>query len=176
MDPFADMVARFKIPIGPWGKVFFDQLTTHFALFFDFIAQGLTGLLENTIGLVLMLPPTGVIAMIAGLGWYLQKSKRLAIGIAVGLLFIVNQGLWKEAVETLVLVVASTAASMAIGVPLGILAAHNPRFYRVVLPVLDLMQTMPTFVYLVPVLVLFGLGLAPGLIVTIISWFRPRSG
>ncbi len=66
------------------------------------------------------------------------------------------------------LVVAAAAASMAIGVPLGIWAAHKPKVYRFMLPVLDLMQTLPTFVYLIPVLTLFGLGNAPGLIVTII--------
>jgi len=109
-----------------------------------------------------------LIAAIAVLAWYLQKSWRLAIVAAMGLLFIVNQGLWKETVETLVLVVAATAASMAIGVPVGIWAAHNERIYKFLHPVLDLMQTMPTFVYLIPVLILFGLGAAPGLIVTVI--------
>ena len=86
----------------------------------------------------------------------------------LGLLFIINQGLWKETVETLVLVVAAAAASMAIGVPIGIWAAHNERVYRLLQPILDLMQTLPTFVYLIPVLILFGLGIAPGLIVTVI--------
>jgi ABC-type uncharacterized transport system permease subunit len=70
--------------------------------------------------------------------------------------------------ETLVLVVAAATASMAIGVPIGIWAAHNERVYRVLQPILDLMQTLPTFVYLIPVLILFGLGVAPGLIVTVI--------
>ena len=86
----------------------------------------------------------------------------------LGLLFILNQGLWKETVQTLVLVVGATALSMAIGVPLGIWAAHKPKVWRVLQPVLDLMQTMPTFVYLIPILILFGLGAAPALIVTII--------
>ena len=79
-----------------------------------------------------------------------------------------NQGLWKETVQTLVLVVGSTALSMAIGVPLGIWGAHSAKVWRVMQPVLDLMQTMPTFVYLIPILILFGLGAAPALIVTII--------
>ena len=70
--------------------------------------------------------------------------------------------------QTLVLVVGATALSMAIGVPLGIWAAHKPQVWRVTQPILDLMQTMPTFVYLIPILILFGLGAAPALIVTII--------
>src|SRR5437763_16760119 len=76
--------------------------------------------------------------------------------------------MWKQTIETLVLVVAAAGTSMAIGVPVGIWAAHKPRVYRVLLPILDLMQTMPTFVYLIPVLIMFGLGVAPGLIVTVI--------
>jgi glycine betaine/proline transport system permease protein len=92
----------------------------------------------------------------------------LSLAVLAGLLFIMNQGLWKETVETLVLVVGSTALSMAIGVPLGIWAAHKPKVWKITQPILDLMQTMPTFVYLIPVLILFGLGAAPALVVTII--------
>ncbi len=125
-------------------------------------------MLESLIAFMLWLPASVVIVLIAALAWYLQKSWKLAIAVAIGLLYIVNQGLWKETVETLVLVVAAAAASMAIGVPIGIWAAHNERAYRILQPVLDLMQTMPTFVYLIPVLILFGLGIAPGLIVTVI--------
>ena len=80
----------------------------------------------------------------------------------------VNQGLWKETVETLALVVGAASASMAIGVPVGIVAAHNDWLFRILRPVLDLMQTLPTFVYLIPALILFGLGLAPGLVTTVI--------
>lgn len=157
-----------KIPIGKWGKVFFDFLTTNFAWLFDSIASGLTAILNGLINVLNAFPPIVLVILIAGLGWYLQKSLKLAIGVAIGLLFIINQGLWKETVETIVLVVAAAAASMAIGVPIGIWAAHNERAYRILQPVLDLMQTMPTFVYLIPVLILFGLGVAPGLIVTVI--------
>jgi glycine betaine/proline transport system permease protein len=105
---------------------------------------------------------------LAALAFALRRSWRLSLGVLLGLAFIINQGLWKETIETLVLVVAATACSMAIGVPIGIWAAHSQRVYRVVRPILDLMQTLPTFVYLIPVLILFGLGIAPGLIVTII--------
>jgi len=168
MDPITQLVASMKIPIGQWGKVFFDFLTSNFEWFFDSIADGLSFVLESLIAFMRWLPASVVIALIAALAWYLQKSWKLAIAVAIGLLYIVNQGLWKETVETLVLVVAAAAASMAIGVPIGIWAAHNERAYRILQPVLDLMQTMPTFVYLIPVLILFGLGIAPGLIVTVI--------
>ena len=84
------------------------------------------------------------------------------------MLYIINQGLWKETVETLALVIGATTVSMAIGVPLGIAAAHREWLFQLLRPVLDLMQTLPTFVYLIPALILFGLGLAPGLITTVI--------
>jgi glycine betaine/proline transport system permease protein len=83
-------------------------------------------------------------------------------------LFIINQGLWKDTVETVALVGGATTVSMAIGVPIGIAAAHRAWLYRILQPLLDLMQTLPTFVYLIPALILFGLGLAPGMIATII--------
>jgi glycine betaine/proline transport system permease protein len=120
------------------------------------------------IDLILLIPPVITVIAIALLAYYLRKSWKLGIGVAIGLLFIINLGFWKETIETLVLVVASAGVSMAIGVPLGIAAAHRPWLFRIMQPVLDLMQTMPTFVYLIPVLVLFGLGLAPGLIATVI--------
>jgi len=168
VDPISAFIASFKIPLGRWGKQFFDFLTVNFEWFFDSVADSLTIVLDNLVDAILWLPPVVTVALIAALAWYLQKSWKLAIAVALGLLFIVNQGLWKETVETLVLVVAAAAASMAIGVPIGIWAAHSERGYRVLQPILDLMQTMPTFVYLIPVLILFGLGIAPGLIVTVV--------
>jgi glycine betaine/proline transport system permease protein len=135
---------------------------------FDALKVSLNFVVEGTTAGLLMLPPILLALLIALFAWWLRKSWKLAAGVFIGLLFILNQGLWKETVQTLVLVSGATALSMGIGVPLGIWAAHNPRVWRVLQPVLDLMQTMPTFVYLIPILILFGLGAAPALIVTII--------
>ncbi|RIK89060.1 MAG: choline ABC transporter permease subunit [Hyphomicrobiales bacterium] len=168
MDPISQWIAGWKIPVGRWGREFFDFLTTNFAWFFDTLAAWLSGLLDGLVVGLLWLPPIVVVALIAALAHLLKRSWTLTAGVILGLAFIINQGLWKETVETLVLVVAATACSMAIGVPIGIWAAHNERVYRVLQPILDLMQTLPTFVYLIPVLILFGLGIAPGLIVTVI--------
>jgi glycine betaine/proline transport system permease protein len=84
------------------------------------------------------------------------------------LLLIMNQGYWTETIETLALVIFATGLCMLIGVPIGIAAAHRPWLYTAIRPILDLMQTIPTFVYLIPALILFGLGIVPGLISTII--------
>ena len=168
MDQITQLITSNKIPVGPWGKAFFAWLITNFRLFFNTLADVLTSILDALIAAGLWLPPLLVVVLIATLAWYLQKSWKLALGVGLGLLFILNQGLWKQTIETVVLVVAAAGTSMVIGVPIGIWAAHKPRVYRVLLPVLDLMQTMPTFVYLIPVLIMFGLGVAPGLIVTVI--------
>lgn len=168
MDPITEWISSVKIPVGRWGKQFFDFLTGNFEWFFDSLADGLTFILNGLISILLWFPPIVVILAIVALAWYIQRSWKLALFVLAGLLFILNQNLWKETVETLVLVVSAAAASMAIGVPIGIWAAHKPRVWSWLNPVLDLMQTMPTFVYLIPVLILFGLGVAPGLLVTVI--------
>ncbi|OBQ70148.1 choline ABC transporter permease subunit [Mesorhizobium erdmanii] len=168
MDPISKFMVDHKIPIGAWGKAFFGFLTDNFDTIFRAFSNGLNFILDGLVELLLMVPPVLLALVIALVAWLLQRSRPLAIGVFLGLIFIINQNLWKQTVQTLVLVVAAAAMAMAIGVPLGIWAAHKPKVYRVMLPVLDLMQTLPTFVYLIPVLTLFGLGNAPGLIVTII--------
>ncbi|MEQ8739153.1 MAG: choline ABC transporter permease subunit [Hoeflea sp.] len=168
MDGLSDILTAWKIPVGQWGRSFFDFLTDNFEFVFDAIADTLKFLLDAMIDGLLWLPPLLIVAAIALLGWRIQRSWKLALGIALGLTFIINQDLWEETIETLVLVISAAFFSMAIGVPIGIWLAHRPRLFAYVQPILDLMQTMPTFVYLIPVLILFGLGLAPGLLVTII--------
>ncbi|MFO1121931.1 MAG: choline ABC transporter permease subunit [Hyphomicrobiales bacterium] len=168
MDPVSDFIRAWKIPVGKWGKAVIDFIVEYFQWFFDAIKYSLNFVVENLTQMLLWLPPVVLAVALALCAYQLQKSWKLALGVLLGLLFIMNQGLWKETVQTLVLVVGATALSMAIGVPLGIWAAHKPKVWHVLQPLLDLMQTMPTFVYLIPILILFGLGAAPALIVTII--------
>jgi glycine betaine/proline transport system permease protein len=168
MDPVSKFIASWKLPIGKWGKVIIDLVEEYLYWLFDGIKISFNFIVEGTTYLLLQIPPVLLAIILAGVAYWMQKSRNLAIAVLIGLLFIINQGLWKETVQTLVLVVAATALSMAIGIPLGIWAAHNSKVWRVTQPVLDLMQTMPTFVYLIPILILFGLGAAPALIVTVI--------
>jgi glycine betaine/proline transport system permease protein len=167
-DPISELLKLWKIPVGQWGKSFIQFIIDNFNWFFDGLKIGLNWTVEGTTWLLLLCPPFVLAVLIAALVWYVRRSMWLALGVLLGLLFIINQGLWKETIQTLSLVLYATALSMALGVPLGIWAAHKPKVWRVLQPVLDLMQTMPTFVYLIPVLILFGLGAAPALIVTII--------
>ncbi len=168
MDPVSKFIAFWKIPIGKWGKAFIDFIVEWFQWFFDGLSAVLEFFVEGTIDILLFVPPVVLALAFAAVVYVWRRSWRLSAGVLVGLLFIINQGLWKETVQTLALVIYATAISMAIGVPIGIWAAHKARVWRVVQPILDLMQTLPTFVYLIPILILFGLGAAPALIVTII--------
>ena len=136
---------------------FFDTVTA----VIDFLVDGLTALLSQVPVLVLTL-------VVAGLAYVLHRSWKLSLFVIVAFLFITNLGYWQATLETISLVGFSTIASVAIGVPLGIACAHRPWLYTTLRPILDLMQTLPTFVYLIPTLVLFHLGAAPGLISTVI--------
>lgn len=160
--------AKGKIQVGAWGKALIEFIVTYFQWLFDALKLSLNIVVEDTTWLLLLINPILLAMLMAGLAYWLRRSWVIAVATLLGLLFIINQGLWKETIQTLVLVVASTALSMAIGVPLGIWGAHKPKVWRVMQPLMDLMQTMPTFVYLIPILILFGLGAAPALIVTII--------
>ena len=160
--------AKGKIQVGAWGKALIEFIVTYFQWLFDALKLSLNIVVEDTTWALLLINPILLAMLMAGLAYWLRRSWVIAVATLLGLLFIINQGLWKETIQTLVLVVASTALSMAIGVPLGIWGAHKPKVWRVMQPLMDLMQTMPTFVYLIPILILFGLGAAPALIVTII--------
>jgi glycine betaine/proline transport system permease protein len=168
MDPISKFIATWKIPVGLWGKAVIDFIVNYFQWFFDGLRAGLNFAVDGTTSILLQTPPVLLAVLLAAIAYWLQRSRWLAAGVFVALVFIINQGLWKETVQTLVLVLAATILSMALGVPMGIWAAHKPKVWRVTQPILDLMQTMPTFVYLIPILILFGLGAASALIVTVI--------
>lgn len=157
-----------KIPLGDYMETVVDWLTDNAAGFFDAVSISLEWLILNLVDLMQWFPPYVPIALTAGIAWLLHRRISLVVFVVTALLLILNLGYWTEMIETFVLVLTATSLSVLIGVPTGILAAHRPWLYTFMRPVLDLMQTIPTFVYLIPTLVLFGLGVVPGLISTII--------
>lgn len=163
-----DWLTTYRIPVGAWSKVVFDWMKTHMGPIFDAIALVLDGLIGAILWVLQAPPALVVIAAFVALTWVLQRNWKLCLGIAAGFLFIMNQGYWKETTESLTLILASGVVCMGLGVPIGIAAAHRPRLYAAMSPVLDLMQTLPTFVYLIPAIVFFGLGMVPGLIATVV--------
>jgi glycine betaine/proline transport system substrate-binding protein len=161
-------ITGHKLPIGPGLARAVEFATTHGQAGFDFISITLSGMIGALTAALLWLPPLLLIVVLAAAAYALHRSVGLAIFIALSLLLIVNLGYWAATMETLSLVFSATIACVVVGVPVGIAAAHRPWLYTAIRPALDLMQTIPTFVYLIPTLVLFGLGAVPGLISTVI--------
>ncbi|MEZ9604076.1 choline ABC transporter permease subunit [Vibrio sp. 10N.261.55.A10] len=163
-----NFITENKIPVGQWMEAGVDWLTINAAGLFDAISIFLETIIMFLVDVFKWMPPALPIVMTAAIAWYLHRKPSLVIFVVAALLTILNLGYWQEMLETFVLVFAATTISVLIGVPVGIMAAHRPWLYTVLRPILDLMQTVPTFVYLIPTLVLFGLGIVPGLISTII--------
>jgi glycine betaine/proline transport system substrate-binding protein len=161
-------VVAHKIPLGLWLSALVDYATRHAQSFFDLVSLTLAKMIASFTSLLAWVPALVLIALVAAAAYWIQRSASLALFVLAALLLIDNLGLWQATVQTLSLVIFSTIVCMVVGIPVGIAAAHRPRLYRVLHPVLDLMQTIPTFVYLIPTLVLFGLGVVPGLISTVI--------
>jgi glycine betaine/proline transport system permease protein len=163
-----DWITANKIPLGKWVEGIFDFVKEHAAFAFNAFSDGLGFLIDGLIELMQATPALVLVALCAALTYWLHRSVGLVALVVFSLLLILNLGYWDETIETLALVIFATGLCMLIGVPLGIAAAHRPWLYTAIRPVLDLMQTIPTFVYLIPALILFGLGVVPGLISTII--------
>ncbi|MEZ8826376.1 choline ABC transporter permease subunit [Vibrio sp. 10N.261.55.A7] len=163
-----NFITENKIPVGQWMETGVDWLTINAAGFFDAISIFLETVILFLVDIFKWMPPALPILITAAIAWFLHRKPSLVIFVVAALLIILNLGYWQEMLETFVLVFAATTLSVLIGVPVGIMAAHRPWLYTALRPILDLMQTVPTFVYLIPTLVLFGLGIVPGLISTII--------
>lgn len=168
LDWLNDKLTEEKIPVGKWAKTGVDWLIDNGGFVFDWLSVQLKTMIDAFLWLLNFPHPLVFIAALTALAWYLKRGIVFPIFVALATLLILNQGYWTEMLQTLALVLAASIVCMAIGVPLGIAAGHSPRFSALLRPILDLMQTIPTFVYLIPALILFGLGMVPGLIATVI--------
>ncbi|MEL6197978.1 MAG: choline ABC transporter permease subunit [Pseudomonadota bacterium] len=157
-----------KIPLGDAAEAVFDWLQVNAAPFFDGLALAMEWLIDAILWVLQTPHPLIVAGVLTGLTAALHRRWQVTLLVGVGFLFILNQGYWEETTESLTLVLSACVVCMGLGVPIGIAAAHRPALYRWLRPVLDLMQTLPTFVYLIPAIVFFGIGMVPGLIATVI--------
>jgi glycine betaine/proline transport system permease protein len=157
-----------KIPIGKWLADFVDFLNEYLFWFFDGFTIALEYVFDLTSLALRFIPAFGMIALIAAAAYWLHRSWRISLFIVLSMLLTVNLGYWEETMETLSLVIWATVLCVTIGVPIGIAAAHRPNLWTSIRPILDMMQTIPTFVYLIPALTLFGLGPVPGVVATVI--------
>ncbi|WP_371037879.1 MULTISPECIES: choline ABC transporter permease subunit [unclassified Rhodosalinus] len=157
-----------KIPVGDVAGTMFDWLQVNGAWFFDGLAGAMEALIDAILWVLETPHPLIVVAAFTALTFALQRTWKAPLFTFLGFLFILNQGYWEETLESITLVASACVVCMGVGVPVGIAAAHRPGFYAWLRPVLDLMQTLPPFVYLIPAIVFFGIGMVPGLIATVI--------
>jgi glycine betaine/proline transport system permease protein len=162
----------FRIPIRDWVSSIVEYLSTQFAVVFESISGLVLFLVDNLKdGLVAMHPL--VLIVILGLITYRMAGVAMAIVAVIGLFIVENIGLWLAFNETLALVLTAEIFVIALGLPIGIIAAGSDRFNSMLRPILDFMQTMPAFVYLIPAVMFFGLGLVPGVIATFVFAIPP---
>jgi glycine betaine/proline transport system substrate-binding protein len=165
---FENWLTSHKLPVGAAVAVGIEWVKLHGAAVFRVTGTTFGGTIAFVYRMLRAVPPVLIMLATAVFAWRMQRSLALAAFVIAALLLIMNQGYWQQTLETLALVLVATLAATIIGVPLGIASAHRPSLAAALRPALDLMQTLPTFVYLIPTLVLFGLGVVPALISTVI--------
>lgn len=168
MQSFPDI----QFPIGDTVAAFIDFLALNFKGFFDFLFVIFSSTIKATEQGLLMLPWWVLILIVVAIGTYFTSWKG-GITFGVFLFLIGTFDLWSQTMTTLAVIIISVVLSLLIGIPLGILMAFNRTFASIMRPILDAMQTMPTFVYLIPVIFFFPLGNVPAVIATIIYALPP---
>ncbi|MDO5723578.1 MAG: proline/glycine betaine ABC transporter permease [Flaviflexus sp.] len=162
----------FSIPIGEWTEVLVDWMTTHLRGLFNLISNGLQDLYE-LISWVLLTPPFWAVIIVLAVIAFFAKSWKLALATVLGFLLVYGMFRWDQAMQSLAQVIVASFFAIVIGVPLGILAARKASASSAIRPVLDFLQTMPAFVYLLPFILLFSVGVVPGIVSTILFSLPP---
>lgn len=163
-----------KIPIGSFVSGIVDWIEGNLGWLLDGITLVLRYILNGFQDLLQLLPPELFIPILAIIVYFVtRRDLKMALLSFAGLLLIWNLQLWNQAMMTLALVISSTIVALIIGVPLGILAANNDSIHSVIRILLDFMQTMPSFVYLIPAVIFFSLGNVPGMIATVVFAMPP---
>jgi len=158
----------FDMPLEKWTNSFVDDwLLPVTGDFFDSISEGLRTFIDGVTDLLIAIPPELLVLILVLVSWKIA-GKGVAIFALLGSLYLGSVDLWVEAIQTVSIVIVSTLISIIIGIPLGILAATNKMTASFVRPILDFMQTLPSFVYLIPAILLFGLGNVPAVIATFV--------
>lgn len=163
-----------KVPFSHWLNVAVDWLTAHLASFFDAIVVFLETIMDFVTNVFLFIPPELFIVILAVIAFYASKKKLgLAAFTLVGMFYIYNQGLWADTLDTLTLVIFASFLAILLGIPFGIWSAKSDRANKIISPILDFLQTMPSFVYLIPAVAFFGIGMVPGVLAAVIYAIAP---
>lgn len=163
-----------QIPVSEWMSNFISWLTDNFSWFFDALRDGGNWIMDITTDLLLVVPPVAFILVLTAIAFFASGKKiGLPVFTLLGLIYIYNQGLWEPLMYTITLVIVASLLSIIIGVPVGILMAKSKWANFIIAPVLDFMQTMPAFVYLIPAVAFFGIGMVPGVFSAVIFALPP---
>lgn len=165
-------VESCRIPLGEWISDGVDWLLANAQVVFNAIVLVIDGL-TSSLQTVLLTPPAWLLIALTVLLGAWRVNWRFALFALAALALVLGLGLWHDTVATLALVLAATVVSLLVGLPIGIWAARSDRVWKIVQPVLDFMQTMPAFVYLIPAVMFFNTGKVPGTIATIIFSMPP---
>ncbi len=166
-------MTNLRIPVGYWIESAINFLSDNFAFVTKAFSQITSQGIDIMVGAMMFFPPWLLILIFTAIAFLLSKRRGIAVFTLLGLLLIWNMGLWGPTISTLALVLISTVFAILIGIPLGIFAALNQVFYRLIMPVLDFAQTMPAFVYLIPAIPFFGLGPVAAIFSTVIFSMPP---
>ncbi|MDF2960780.1 MAG: glycine/betaine transporter [Paenibacillus sp.] len=161
-----------KLPLDEWVERAVDSLETNLSFLFDIVSDVIEGIVHFFSSVFLFPPALLMIVILTFLTYRLARIPLAAFTFA-GLLLIENLGYWEHTMDTLALVMTSAIVSIALGVPIGIVCARDIKSQNLITPVLDFMQTMPAFVYLIPAVTFFGLGVVPGVIASVIFAVPP---
>jgi len=172
MDLFQWLADGARIPLGSWVRALIDWVIEYLGFIFDFIATVFRGIYDGAEWLFLTPPFWVIVIIVAGIAW-LAKGPRLAVGSVIGLLLIGSLDQWDNAMQTLALTLVSVLIATIIAIPIGIWAARSQTVSNIVRPILDFLQTMPAFVYLIPAIFLFSVGVVPGIVATILFAVAP---
>lgn len=172
--PSASLIELPKLPLGAVVEAAVDWIDANLGWLLDGISAVLGFLVGGFYDVLVAIPPILLIIIIGVIAFFATRRNYTIPAIVVlGLLLVFDLQLWDASMETLALVIVSTLVALVIGLPLGILAANNDVAEMIIRPVLDLMQTMPSFVYLIPAVIFFGLGNVPGMIATVVFSMPP---
>lgn len=164
--------ALFEIPVGEGVERGVDWIQDNFTGFLDGVADGIGLVVDAFEDGLLALPPCSLAALIVFLAWW-RVGWRFGLFAVLAMVLIFGMAIWEETVSTLALVIGSSLMALIIGIPVGIAMARNDTVEAIVRPILDFMQTMPPFVYLIPAAIFFGLGKVPGSVATLIFAMPP---
>lgn len=172
LDKWTEYLIMYRLPLREWADFAVMYLRSNYRDFFRSISGVVEGVVNNFEAFLSFIPITLFILILVLLAWKMS-GRGVAIFTLVGMLLLVSMNIWDDTIRTLALVLTATFIALLIGIPLGILASRNELAESIIRPILDFMQTMPIFVYLLPAVMFFSIGVVPAVLATVVFSMPP---